>query len=195
MLKRFELFKNDIAEQLQTKLSSNLHYHGYHHTLEVAANAGEIAQEEQVSPNELVLLQTAVWLHDAGFMYTYSHHEDKGCELAQTLLPQYGYTPGDIDIICGLIQATQIPQQPTTPLQNIIADADLMYLGTSNYTPIAETLYTELTHFTPLKSRTDWHQIQIHFLENHHFHTRYCQEKYEPGKQRNLKRLKSNKTL
>lgn len=194
MLKRFELFKNDIAEQLQSMLSNNLHYHGYHHTLDVVANANEIAEKEQVSPNELILLQTAVWLHDAGFIYTYSQHEDKGCDIAKSMLPQYGYSPSEIDIICGLIQATRIPQQPTTPLQNIIADADLMYLGTPNYTPIAETLYTELTHFTQLKSRSDWHQIQIDFLKNHHYHTSYCQEKYEHVKQNNLERLKTNQS-
>lgn len=192
MLKRFDAFKHEIAEELQSKLSENLYYHGFHHTLEVAANAGEIAIKENIGTEETILLQTAVWLHDAGFMYTYTNHEDKGCELAQNMLPNFGYTQHDIDIICGLIQATKIPQQPTTPLQNIIADADLMYLGTANYQPIAETLFRELTHFTPLNSRETWRQIQITFLENHHFHTTYCQETYEKGKQQNLVHLKSN---
>jgi HD superfamily phosphodiesterase len=192
MLKRFDAFKNYIAQQLESKLSHNLFYHGFHHTLEVVANATEIAEHERISPNENILLQTAVWLHDAGFIHTYTKHEEKGCEMAQEILPQYGYSKNDINIICGLIQATQIPQKPTTQLQNIIADADLMYLGTANYEPIAETLYRELTHYTSLNSHETWQQIQITFLENHQYHTPYCQSNYEHRKQQNLMHLKKN---
>lgn len=190
MLKRFDAFKYEIAEELQSKLSENLYYHGFHHTVEVAANAGEIAIKENIGAEETILLQTAVWLHDAGFMYTYTNHEDKGCELAHNMLPNFGYTQSDIDVICGLIQATKIPQQPSTLLQNIIADADLMYLGTNAYDSIAETLYQELVHYTSLNSRDRWHQIQIQFIEHHQYHTTYCINKYEPRKQENLMRLK-----
>jgi uncharacterized protein len=190
MLKRFDLFKNDITTLLSTTLSENLHYHGFHHTLEVAANTTEIAEEENINKNEQLLLQTAVLLHDAGFMYTYAHHEEKGAEMARNMLPKYGYSKSEIELVCGLIEATKIPQAPKTHLQNIIADADLMYLGTNAYDSIAETLYQELEHYTPLNSRDRWHQIQIQFIEHHQYHTTYCINKYEPRKQENLMRLK-----
>jgi HD superfamily phosphodiesterase len=195
MLKRFDLFKNDIIALLSSTLSENLHYHGLHHTLEVSAHAAEIAEVENINNNDRLLLQTAVFLHDAGFMHTYAHHEEKGCEMARSMLPHYGYSPADIELVCGLIDATKIPQAPKTPLQNIIADADLMYLGTNAYNNIAETLYQELMHYTPLASREMWHQIQIQFIENHHYHTAYCINKYEPRKQENLMHLKMSLPL
>ncbi|MGI9191277.1 MAG: HD domain-containing protein [Chitinophagaceae bacterium] len=189
MLNQFEQFKQDIAETLKQNLSKDLTYHGFHHTLEVLANATEIGRHEQVNAEEHILLQTAVWLHDTGFMYTYAHHEDRGCELARELLPQYAYSDKEIDLVCGLIEATKIPQQPKNRLQHIIADADLMYLGTPQYTPIADTLFQELIHFTGLKSAAEWVNIQIKFLEHHRYHTVYCQTKYEPVKQQNLNQL------
>ncbi|MBU3676085.1 MAG: HD domain-containing protein [Chitinophagaceae bacterium] len=190
MLNPFEQFKHDIADTLKQNLSEALTYHGFHHTLEVLANANEICTHEAVSAHEQRLLQTAVWLHDTGFMYGYAHHEERGCELARKLLPQYAYSEKEIELICGLIEATKIPQQPKTRLQNIIADADLMYLGTPQYAPIADTLWQELTHFTKLSSGAEWINIQIKFLEHHRYHTAYCQLKYEPVKQQNLMQLK-----
>ena len=35
----------------------------------------------------------------------------------------------DIEIICGIIMATKIPQRPKNYLEEIICDADLNYLG------------------------------------------------------------------
>lgn len=191
MMPAFDQFKNDIAKTLSTSLSAELCYHGYHHTLEVSANTAEIARYEQIDDYEQTLLQTAVWLHDAGFMFTYSHHEERGCELARSLLPNYQYTANEIELICGLIEATKIPQQPTTHLQQIIADADLMYLGTTRYAPVADTLFHELAHFTGLNDEKTWLNIQIKFLEQHQYHTHYCRTTYEPIKQHNLLALKA----
>lgn len=195
MMPAFDRFKQDIAQTLANSLSAELCYHGYHHTLEVSANTAEIARHEQIEDYEQTLLQTAVWLHDAGFMFTYNHHEERGCELARSLLPNYHFSNEEIDLICGLIEATKIPQQPKTHLQQIIADADLMYLGTPRYAPVANTLFHELAHFTGLHDEKTWIDIQIKFLEQHQYHTHYCRVTYEPIKQQNLRSLKASLPL
>jgi uncharacterized protein len=195
MLKKFGQFKNDIAEMLKSKLSAELTYHGFHHTFEVSKNADDIAVHENITPDEKILLQTAVWLHDAGFIHTYFNHEEKGCEMARELLPNYDYRPYEIDLVCCLIEATKIPQKPKTLLEKLIADSDLLYLGTDAYTQIANELFFELKHFTGLREEAEWRKIQIAFLENHQFHTRYCQNTFESIKQQNLLKLKNIQNL
>ena len=49
--------------------------------------------------------------------------------MAKEELPKFGLSEKDIELICGMIMATKIPQNPKTKLEKIIADADLEYLG------------------------------------------------------------------
>lgn len=85
-----------------------------------------------------------------------------------------------------MIRATIIPQNPTNLLECIIADADLMYLGTDRFETIGETLFKEMKAYGLLNSRNQWNEIQKQFLEKHHYHTEYCRKQYEHRKQQNL---------
>jgi uncharacterized protein len=146
----------------------------------------EIAKAENVNRYELGLLKAAVMLHDAGFTQVYGGHEDVSCQMARTLLPQFEYTAEEIERICGMIQATKIPQQPNNLLEKIIADADLMYLGTSRFKEVGDTLFQEMKTYSGLQSEDDWNEIQRKFLIKHTYHTDYCRRVYEPAKQKNL---------
>ncbi|MBK7764537.1 MAG: HD domain-containing protein [Bacteroidetes bacterium] len=180
-------FKKYISAYLKDKLAHDLFYHGYHHTLSVMSNVLEIAKAEKIGRKDILLLKIAVWLHDVGFTKTYSGHEDEGKLMARKILPNYNLSEEEIDIICGMIEATKIPQKPTTILEQILADADLLYLGTNDFKDIGETLYQEMKIYVGLKDRATWNQIQKKFLETHSFHTNYCIKKYEPKKRKNLK--------
>lgn len=180
-------FKKYISAYLKNKLANDLFYHGFHHTVSVMKNVLEIAKAEKISRQDLMLLKIAVWLHDVGFTKTYAGHEDAGKLMARKLLPSYNLSESEIEIICGMIEATKIPQKPTTILEQILADADLLYLGTNDFKDIGETLYQEMKIYVGLKDRATWNQIQKKFLETHSFHTNYCIKKYEPKKRKNLK--------
>lgn len=157
-----------------------------HHTQDVLAYAEEIAEAEGINQHDLFLLKVAVLCHDTGFADVYSGHEALGCEFAENYLPQFGINGADIDTIIGMIRATVIPQNPTNLLECIIADADLMYLGTDRFETIGETLFKEMKAYGLLNSRNQWNEIQKQFLEKHHYHNEYCRKQYEPRKQQNL---------
>jgi len=157
--------------------------------MDVYNYAIEIAKAEGISRNDLGLLKVAVLMHDAGFTQGYTGHEQISQQMAKTLLPQFEYLSDEIEKVCGMIEATCIPQRPHNLLEEIIADADLLYLGTDRFTDIGETLFEEMKVYTGLKSREEWNQIQIRFLKQHHYHTAYCHQHYEPAKQRNLELL------
>jgi uncharacterized protein len=95
----------------------------------------------------------------------------------------------DIELICGMIMATEIPQTPLTKLEQIVADADLEYLGTDEAAFKAELMYQELHNLNPSFAKAEWNRIQIDFLQNHSYFTSYCKKTKEPLKQEYLSSL------
>ena len=190
MLPDYEKFKIDITKLLKSGLDKHLHYHGFHHVEYVMKAALLIASSDNLSNKELLLLKTAILLHDSGFLKTYRNHEEVGTEFAKKMLPDYGYTESDIKIINGMIMATRIPQNATSHLEEIIADADLEYLGTDNFDRISEYLYEELLEFKFIKNRDEWNRIQVNFIEKHTYYTEFCKKYREQKKQENLLKIK-----
>jgi HD superfamily phosphodiesterase len=178
-----------VISLLQEKLPSLYTYHSYHHTLYVLDKVAEIGMHENCTNEEIVLLKAGALWHDTGFISVYQGHEEAGCDLAKLYMPNFGFSVTAIDIICGLIRATKIPQQPKTRLEAIIADADLEYLGSTKAKEIAETLFKELQTINPKLTRGEWNKQQIGFLQNHQYFTNYCRALKEPVKQVYLKML------
>ena len=90
-----------------------------------------------------------------------------------------------------MIMTTQIPQEPHTQLERIIADADLDYLGRDDFYSIGKTLFDEFKIYLNVKDEAEWNRIQLNFLSNHHYHTAYCVRLREPEKQQRLQEIKS----
>ena len=183
--------KDFILDKLKRELSAQLTYHGLHHTLDVLKVTKELCQLEKIPPTESFLLQTAALFHDSGFIINNIEHEKLGCQIARQYLPQFAYIPAQIDLICGMIMATKVPQKPKTFLEKIICDADLDYLGRDDFYPIGQTLFEELKAFNILKTEEDWNRLQIKFLENHHFWTETTIKKRKKQKLQYLEELKA----
>ncbi|QNH60478.1 HD domain-containing protein [Hymenobacter sediminicola] len=174
-----------VLEQLRQHLPANLYYHGPHHTLDVVARARALADAEGITdPEQLALLRTAAFYHDAGFLTTYQGHEAAGCKLVRQLLPNFGYSSGQVDFICGLIMATQVPQSPGDSLPaQILCDADLDYLGRPDFWPISHSLRNELSDLGLIESEQAWQQLQLSFLQQHQYWTRSALSWREANKQ------------
>jgi HD superfamily phosphodiesterase len=182
--------KDAVIQLLENGLSDKLTYHNVSHTLYVLQQVEIIAKKENLNENDLMLLQVATLFHDSGFIKTPINHETESCNIARKYLREFGFTNEKIEIICGMIMATKIPQQPKNKLEMIIADADLEYLGTASYHEIASGLYKELKNFNNNLTSKDWLHIQIQFLENHYYFTPYCLLHKHPIKVANLSELK-----
>ena len=137
-------FTNLVINLLESNIPSTYYYHNVAHSLYVQEKALEIGKYEGCSEHELGLLSTAALLHDTGYIKTYNNHEEESCILARKNLPEYGFSIGDIDRVCGMIMATKIPQSPKNKLEEILADADLVYLGTANVEAKAFNLFRDL---------------------------------------------------
>lgn len=187
----YDKIKKIILKNLKDNLPKHLSYHSVMHVKDVIDSVEKIAKSEGVNQEDLMLLKAAALFHDTGFLYGAKDHEEKSCEIAQEYLPNYGYSQSQIDKIKGMIMATKIPQSPNNHLEQILADADLDYLGRDDFFTIGDKLFDELTMFGIVNSERDWNLLQEKFLENHHFFTQTAINNRNQKKQQNLEIIKS----
>lgn len=186
----YQAAKAFILDKLSNELSDQLHYHGLHHTLDVLEVTSELCRVLGISAYETILLRTAALFHDSGFTVSSENHEQIGCSIVRGNLPNFGYTDSEIERICGMIMATRIPQSPKNPLEEIICDADLDYLGRTDFHTIGKSLFTELQAFDRISNEKEWNRIQVRFLESHSFFTEVNISRRAPQKMRYLSSLK-----
>jgi predicted metal-dependent HD superfamily phosphohydrolase len=180
-----------ILDKLARELSEKLTYHGLHHTLDVLKATKDLCIKETVTPQQAILLKTAALFHDSGFTISNKDHEELGCKIARSFLPQYNYSNEDIEQICGMIMATKIPQSPQNYLESILCDADLDYLGREDFYQIGNTLFEELKAYEILNNFESWNRLQVNFLEKHTFFTLTSRNRRNPQKRLYLYELKA----
>ena len=154
--------------------------------VEVIATAENVTDEE-----DMLLLRTAALFHDMGQIVQSKGHENISCDYAREILPRYCYSQEQIDKICTLIMATQLPPKPSTLLECIMCDADLDYLGRSDFIPVSDTLYDELHVQNIVTDKNTWNKQQIKFISNHTYFTNFAKNNREVNKQKQIKRLQS----
>lgn len=189
MRQRYYQIKTAVLSKLEAELPKRYYYHSFSHTIDMHDSAERIASFENVGENDKEIVLVAALFHDAGFIIDRENHEMHSCTIAKELLPQFDYIISEIDAVCNLIMATQMPVQPKNKLEEIICDADLDYLGRDDFKAIGDLLYRELSESGGVNGVDEWNQLQIHFLTNHRYYTNYSQTHRESVKQENLKRL------
>ncbi len=190
-LRQFADLQEIILDKLEKELPDYLYYHNYKHTIDVVNQAELIGYGEKVSDEEILLLKTAALFHDAGHIISYLNHEYYGCQIAKEMLPQYNYTEEQIDKICELIMATELPPRPNTLLERIMCDSDLDYLGRIDFVPVSNTLYKELKAQNKIGDLNLWNKIQVKFLTSHQYFTSTANKLREVNKEKQIERIKS----
>jgi hypothetical protein len=73
----------------------------------------------------------------------------------------------------------------------MIADADLDYLGRDDFFTIGGQLFNELKARNVVNDESVWDQIQIKFLENHHYFTDTARNLRAEQKEKHLQIIKA----
>lgn len=159
-------------DRLRRELSPKLSYHNLWHTQEdVIPGCTRIAQYSGVDEKEMHLLETAAAFHDIGFTENLVNHEIAGVRIAAQVLPDFGFSAHDIDLIIGMIMATRLPQSPRTRLEEILADADLDVFGRHDFFPRNEALRLEWAAYGREIELKPWYEGQLAFLRSHDYFT------------------------
>jgi len=164
----FSKAKEYIVNRLIRELPKNLTYHGAHHTFDVVKQAQNIGKSEGISNDDMFVLLTAAYFHDAGFLFAYESNEPEACRLVREVLPEMEYSQEQIDEICRIILATDINVHPNTLLEKIMCDADHDYFGRAGYSKTADNLRKELVEYGTSFGDKEWVEVQINFLEEKH---------------------------
>lgn len=187
----FEGARDYALKRLTEELSSELTYHSLQHTRDdVAPAVMRLAAAEGVNGEELLLLQTAAYFHDLGFVRRRKEHERAGVEIAIEILPAFHYNPQQIEKICGMIMATRIPQTPKTLAEQILADADLDTLGGEHFWRQSNRLRAENEAFDGPMTDAQWYQTQLDFFQNHSYWTAAARALRGPQKLKHLEQLR-----
>jgi len=180
-----------ILDKLERELPEFLFYHNVKHTVDVVTEVELIGWAEGCSDEEILLLKTAALFHDAGHTVSYDDHEYQGTLLAQEMLPAYGYSDEQIERICGVIMSTKLPPKPSNLLEKIICDADLDYLGRSDFIPVSNTLFEELKAQNKITNLNDWNKMQVKFISGHQYFTATARSLREVNKKLQIERIQS----
>ena len=182
----YELASQFCFDLLENEVPDHITYHTSEHTRNVVQACEILASKENVKGEDLMLLKTAALFHDTGFTIDHNDHEKLSCEIAKQKLPEFGYTELQIDRICKMIMATKLPQKPLNHSSEILCDADLIYLGGTDYDYFASKLYKEFKALGRISDKLEWLLLQKEFLKTHRFFTSTARKENSKEKKERL---------
>jgi len=165
-------------------------YHSLDHTKDVVQASIEIGIKENLTPDEMEMIQIAAWFHDVGYIEKAEGHEEISAMYASNFLTEENYPSDRIGIVIGCILATKVPQSPKNKLEKIICDADLNHLGRKTFFERNDKFGTEIQNNRHhLLSEYEWITKTIDFVTRHRFFTEYAILNFSEQKKENLRIL------
>ncbi len=186
-----EKTKKFVVELLSNDLSQDYLYHNLRHTQRVVKSTKELLNASSLPDEEKEALELAAWLHDTGYTKGSQDHETNSKKIAETFLAQEKYDPVMIAKVGACIMATARYEEPMTLPEEIIRDADSSHFAQKSYLETCELLREELS-LLDIASYThqEWLEANIKmFRTEHRFFTDYAKKNWQPGKDKNLRRL------
>ena len=180
-----------VTSVLKNETPETYSYHTLEHTVEVVKNVVFIGIKENLSEDEMNILQIAAWFHDAGYIKTYKGHEKESAGMAAKFLERQGVDENIRAAVAESILATAFPQNPESRVARVLCDADFMHLGQENYFEQAEKLRQEQKNADIRKlKKVEFDQESLKLFEDHNWHTNFCKNKLDKPKRKNLEILK-----
>ena len=170
-MNKVEKAVNYALNTLEQHLPKRFLYHSLHHTINVIKYSAVFAQKSGLCQHEQEIIRVAAAFHDIGYVKNEYEHEHESAIIAQNVLPGFGFTANEIDDICAMIRATKLPCNPQTPAQKILCDADVEYVGRSEFYRLIALFRQELLLSGYAMSEVEWLEFEVKYLENFRFFT------------------------
>ncbi len=193
-LTKYEDLNEYVLDKLEKELPDYLQYHNLKHTIDATISIELIASGENISDKELLLLKTAALLHDIGLIYGSENYEEKSVEISKPILKKYRYSENQINEICNIILATKKPTEASSTLEQIMCDADLNYIGRSDFIKYSDMQYWELKTQNLIESYDEWISKQIDLVENYEYYTLTAKNMRQLRKEKQIKKLNEAKS-
>jgi predicted metal-dependent HD superfamily phosphohydrolase len=180
-----------VKKLLGEKLAPWVYYHDFRHTEETVEAAREIGAASGLTDEQMEILLLAAWFHDTGYTEVAAGHEDRSVVIAAAYLSGRRYPEEKLRKISGCIMATKVPQRPNNLLEQVICDADMLFLGRKEFFRKNDLLKEEIEKREERSiPAADWLKRSIEFLSKHVYHTPYCREKLSGGVRDNIETMR-----
>ena len=189
LYKKIEHYVTGLYETLE---DDSLVFHNLKHTQNVVDRTKEIAGHYHVNEKEMLILYTAAWFHDTGYLFTEpAKHEEMSADVMRKFMLDHTNDTELIGEIEKCIMATKSPRNPANLLQQIICDADTYNLGTKEFKDTNKRVQEETKIKTGTIDKLEFSKNTVKMLEQHQFYTTYCKDLLTPTKEMNMKKLKN----
>ncbi|RZJ73500.1 Pycsar system effector family protein [Flavobacterium sp.] len=183
--------ENFVRDLFKDKLSDSYTYHNFKHTKRVVASAEELADKENLSPDEKSALVLATWFHDTGYVNGPMKHEYNSAIIFRGFASENDIPDNIANLAERLILVTEMCENPETLSEKIIRDADCSHFGSEKYEKIAATLRAEWESQGRTYTDSEWIKGNLEVLEKwHRYYTTSAVENWQPQKEKNIASIK-----
>ena len=184
-----------VLQLLLSKLSNDMSFDNVMHTQDVVKAAIEIATESCFSSTQSEIVTLAAWFHDCGYTNAYINHEDSSKTIAADFLNRNNYPQEKTAQVLACIEATRFPQNPKSPEEEVLADADLYHFTKTDYPKYERRLRMEFkTYLGKTYTDEEWDETNYALLKQHSYYTAYGKTVLQKFKEVNMERLKTKLT-
>lgn len=163
------------------------YFHNLAHTIRIIEAVNKINQHYRLDDRSYFIVCSAVWLHDLEIVQNASLASELNSDKTKEFLQNADVGTDEIADIRKCISAGNLIKPPDTILEKIFCDAITFYFGSPAFTEYNNLLRKEIESFTGKKIKGgEWRESTIGILENHEFHTEYCQSLLLKSKEENL---------
>lgn len=187
----YKKIENYVTGLFQSLHDETLAFHNLKHTQNVVDRTKEIAGHYHVNEKEMLILYTAAWFHDTGYLFTEpARHEAMSAEVMRKFMLDHTNDAELINEIEKCIMATKSPRNPADLLQQIVCDADTYNLGTKEFKATNKLVLKENKLKIGNIDKAEFIKNTIKMLEQHQYYTTYCKDLLSVTKELNMKKLK-----
>ena len=185
-------FKEARTAAYEIMDKSTMPYHNSEHAHRTERAALILAVKEGVEWEVLKLVCLSGAFHETGVLGGFADHEHRSMLTAYREMEKAGYTDQESSLSGNIIaHGTRMPQMPRDLLEMIMADADLVALGTWDFFATKDLLRKECG----VENELEWNGTEIKFVENHTWHTKAAKELFGKQQDKNLMWLRSERNV
>ena len=172
---RMQIIKLQDIEEMITKMFDDeappdLYFHNSSLVRNISTQVDLISNAEKLPEEEYVNLKLASLFLLTGFITDYEKPMEESIRLLDEVLPKYGFTKENRDIVTRIIK-NSFTDNPETLPDYILNDARYDYLGRVDYIKHTDKLLRELSAYGKNPDRKKWIEIQKKHLFDHKFLT------------------------
>ena len=172
------------------KSPPQLVFHNYEHTLNVVNAVKLIGESEQLTRQDLLIVELAAWFNYTGYCTFFENHREYSGRIARKFLAKTEMSDLLVAKVLECIKATQSDKTPANHLEAAIKDANTFYLSSNEYFISLNKLRKESDGIQKKYPDQEWYKLHLTSLIEHRYHTNYGKTVLEPLKIQNAELLK-----